>query len=352
MTKEKHLLFYGELPPVSVHGVAISNKINLDILKSAYTTDIIEELALLSEHDKNSLNKIAKQLKNIFRVFSKSVSRSYDYFYLVYSTSFFGSFKTLAAILCFRASNRGKVVLHIHRGDFFNRYYKSLLNKIISRIIFNLSHQIVVLSRSQENEFKIYFRKSYYVLRNTVEYEYGKSDRKRGHHKFICITNYLIEKGIVDLLDVFSRISKTNPEIYLSTYGDFSDSELKESILKYSSKNIWINGLISGSDKFREIANSDCLILPSWNEGQPTVLLEAMSVGTPVIATQTGLIPEMLGFDYPFISVPGDRISLESKIIEFIQYKDMSTVSNMLYERYNESYSQKKHIEMLNNIFG
>jgi glycosyltransferase involved in cell wall biosynthesis len=150
---------------------------------------------------------------------------------------------------------------------------------------------------------------------------------------------------------VFSKLSKMFPEVKLTTFGAFADRELQEDILKFSSDNISINGTIEGKEKFYEIANSDCLILPSWNEGQPIVLLEAMSVGTPVIATKSGLIPEILGNEYPFVSIPGDRISLESKIIQFMHYKDLIQLSRELFERYLKTYSQKKHIEMLKNIF-
>ncbi len=351
MSGERRLLFFGELPPDSIHGIAISNHLNLGWLKSSFSVETIKEYDLLSEHDKISIHKFAKRLKNLFQVFSKSVYRHYDYFYLNYSLSFLGGIKTLLLILSFRISNRGKVVLHIHRGDFFKKYYKLFFNRIISYMIFSLTQKIIVLSNSQKSEFETIYKKTFFVLYNTVEFEFNNPNILRGNNKFIYVSNYLIDKGIIDLLEVFSRLIKMFPGTKLTTYGAFSDTELQEDILKFSSDNICINGMIKGREKFNEIANSDCLILPSWNEGQPTVLLEAMSVGTPVIATQTGLIPDILGEDYPFISIPGDRFSLKSKIIEFMQHEDISHFSNVLYERYIESYSQDKHIEMLKNIF-
>jgi glycosyltransferase involved in cell wall biosynthesis len=351
MIPRKHLLFFGELPPESVHGIAIANQQNLKMLKSSFDVDIIQEFSNLSEHNKVSLRKGVKVVECNFAIISNSIFKKYEYFYLTFSMSTFGSIKTLTAIICFRLFNRGKVVLHLHRGDFFTRFYKNAINRIISKLIIKFSSKIVVLSDNQKSEFEAVFNTPCYILPNTVEIEYPPNLKSRRTFNFIYISNYLIDKGIIELLEVFTKLSKQYQKITLKTYGIFSDKHLKETIMKFNSSKLSIQGPICGIDKFREIAESDCLILPSWNEGQPIILLEAMSVGTPIIVTQVGLIPELLGADYPFFTLPQDISSLEQSMIRFIKQENTDSISQKLKNKYLSIYSQKKHEESLNNIF-
>jgi glycosyltransferase involved in cell wall biosynthesis len=351
MKTRKHLLFFGELPPESIHGIAIANDVNLKILESSFDVDIIKEYSDLSEHGKVSIKKVIEAAKFNFAIISKSIFHKYEYFYLTFSLSTFGSIKTLTAIICFRLFNRGKVVLHLHRGDFFTRFYKNMINIIISKSIIKFSSKIVVLSDNQKSEFKAVFKTPCYALPNTVEIEYPSNLKNRDTFNFIYISNYLIDKGIIDLLEVFTKLSKQYQKITLKTYGIFSDKHLKETMLKFNSSKISIRGPISGIDKFRELAESDCLVLPSWNEGQPIILIEAMSVGTPIIVTYVGLVPELLGDDYPFFTLPGNKDSLEQKMIQFINQENTDSISQKLKNRYLSSYAQIKHEEKLNNIF-
>ena len=351
MNKNNKLLFWGELPPENMHGVSISNRVNLNFLSKNFQIDIIQEENIFHHRGKFSVFKITTFLKSYIIIFEKAFKTRYKYFYLVFSLSTFGGIKTLLAIASFRLLNRGKVVLHIHRGDFFSRFYKGIINKIISKIIFSLAQKVIVLSEITKKEIELVFNKKCYVLYNTVEIEYKSDHKKKQNIKFVYISNYLIDKGILDLLEVFKKLRNQYPEITLVTYGEFSDQHLKQLILSYGSLSIQINDMISGIEKFKIISQADCLILPSWNEGQPIVLLEAMSVGTAVLATKVGLIPDLLGSMYPFLSDPKDQRSLERIIIQFIKSKSINDISKELEEKYNNTYSQRKHSESLFQIF-
>jgi glycosyltransferase involved in cell wall biosynthesis len=262
-----------------------------------------------------------------------------------------GGLKTLFSIISFRIFSRGKVILHIHRGDFILWFRKNLSNRLLAILVIKLAGKIIVLSEIQKIAFNELFSKPVFVLHNTVEYESDHPLTEKTNNHFIYISNYLYEKGIFDLMEVFSRLLTIYPEITLHTYGAFPTTEIKNRILRYNSRNVYVGDVITGEEKFSVIERADCLILPSYNEGEPLILLEAMSVGTPVISTNVGLIPEMLGTDYPFISLPGNQASLEEKIIQFINCRELFQISGRLRERYSSVYSNKIHSLNLSAIF-
>jgi len=351
MSVKRSLLFYGELPPESIHGVAYSNEINLKMLGSIFEIIIIKENSALKSKNPIAIRKIFRRVKDNCLILLNAIQKKFDFFYLTFSISFMGGLKTLFSIICFRLFDSGKVILHIHRGDFNLWYSKSLSNRLLANLVIKLSEKIIVLSEIQKIAFNKIFAKPVFVLHNTVEYEFDNALNEKKNNQFIYISNYLYEKGIFDLMEVFSKLLATYPDITLHTYGAFPTEEIKEKIMRYHNRNISIREVITGKEKFSVIERADCLILPSFNEGEPLVLLEAMSVGTPVISTNVGLIPEMLGTDYPFISLPGDQASLEGKIIQFMNYRYNLQISKKLKERYSLVYSNYIHSLNLKSIF-
>ena len=160
-----------------------------------------------------------------------------------------------------------------------------------------------------------------------------------------------MEKGILDLLETFSKLSDEYPNIELYTYGNTFDPDFMKKIQSFDNKeSIFIHGKIKGKEKFQAIADADCFILPSWNEGQPLVLLEAMSQGTVIVASKVGFVPELLGEDYPFLFEAKNKKDLAQKIVQIIETPNEKW-SDYLLKRFKINYSNRSHSEKLVNIF-
>jgi glycosyltransferase involved in cell wall biosynthesis len=76
-------------------------------------------------------------------------------------------------------------------------------------------------------------------------------------------------------------------------------------------------GVITGvrEDIFSELAEWDLFVLPSREDSFPLAVLEAMSVGLPVVATRVGGIPEQVGLDTGVLVEPGDPNSIVAAIL-------------------------------------
>jgi len=192
------------------------------------------------------------------------------------------------------------------------------------------------------------------VLDNTVSFNYFQWRHKRlfqnGKCNYIFLSNYLEEKGILLLISVFEKL----PSGYkLHCYGNFANKNIEDFLKTSSFKNVVINGPIFNDKKLEAISNADCLILPSFNEGKPLVILEAISVGTPVITFDVGFMSELLPSNYPFLLKNISASVLESAIRNFENYtmEEKVYLSNNLIKYFDANFSVEKHRDDLLNIF-
>ena len=349
------IFFSGELPPESLNGVSYSNASLIKHLKKTHTVIIDKEFVDLKYHKKISLFKAFSFSRRLLNVFKKSYRTNFNFFYIVFSNSLFGAIKTLLIIYTFKLFNlKSKVIIHVHRGDLDKNIKKSFLFKLIFCQLLKTCYKLIVLSNSLADfiSTNLSYKKTIVCLENTVFDEVKIEKFKYSSETISCIyiSNYIEEKGILVLLDSFSDLGSN---FKLNCYGCFSDETLKENILKYESDNIRINGPIYDYEKFSIISKSDLLILPSYNEGKPIVLLESMMLGTPFIASNVGYIKELVNSTYPFLLDKIEKDSLTKMIKKFasLSSSEKNLLSKFLSERYTDKYCNNIYFEKINQIF-
>ncbi len=134
----------------------------------------------------------------------------------------------------------------------------------------------------------------------------------------LYVGNLKKEKGCLDLLNAFVQIAPKQPKLKLYIAGTgVMQKTMKERAAQAGLENrVVFLGKIN-HDKLRHWYNAaDLVSLPSYNEGVPNVLLEAMACGTPVIATRVGGIPEVVEDHTGLLSPAGDTAALEKNLHE------------------------------------
>lgn len=113
--------------------------------------------------------------------------------------------------------------------------------------------------------------------------------------RLIMVGRLSAEKGIAGLLEALAAVEpEVRPQLAIVGDGPFR-TDLDRSVDQLELGNdVTFLGRLAEADTLREIAVSDVLVLPSFMEGLPIVLMEALALGKPVIATRVAGIPELV----------------------------------------------------------
>ena len=100
-------------------------------------------------------------------------------------------------------------------------------------------------------------------------------------------------KGTYDLVDAVARLAPDFPDLRLTVAGDGDLEDLRRHAEAAGvADRLDIPGWIDAETRRRFIASASVLALPSYHEGLPMAVLEAMAAGLPVVATPVGGIPD------------------------------------------------------------
>ena len=118
----------------------------------------------------------------------------------------------------------------------------------------------------------------------------------RTRPRIICVGRLSPEKGQLGLLEAFADVRARGSDAELVLVGDGPDRERIERAIaeRGLSGAVQLRGRLAEPETLKEIANSDVLVLASFMEGLPVVLMEAMALGLPVVAPNLTGIPELV----------------------------------------------------------
>ena len=113
---------------------------------------------------------------------------------------------------------------------------------------------------------------------------------------FVCVGRLSAQKGQMVLIQAFAELLKSRPEAKLVFVGDGElRHEIEAMIDSYGiGESVTISGYVSEEMVRKYIAESRAMVLPSFAEGLPMVIMEAFAVGRPVISTYVAGIPELV----------------------------------------------------------
>ena len=128
------------------------------------------------------------------------------------------------------------------------------------------------------------------------------------------------EKGLRELLDAMATLAPQRPKLQLALVGEGPmRAELDAKVAADPTLRVHLPGAQGPHEVARWMAASDLVTLPSYSEGHPNVLVEALACGRPVVATPVGGIPEVVDADCGLLVAARDPVALAAGLRDALE---------------------------------
>lgn len=214
------------------------------------------------------------------------------------------------------------VILHLH-GSEMKPFYQSQPGFLKARIRSHLEKatRVLVLSESWRTFVSgIAPAARIIVMPNYVALPPVANPALKTARQILFLGLVGERKGVFDLIPAFVRVHESYPDAHLVIGGNGEVERAAALIREYGLEDaISLAGWIDGDRKNMLLAQSAIYILPSYNEGLPMSVLEAMAAGLAVVTTRVGGIPELItdGEDGLLVEA-GDRDAIADALIRLL----------------------------------
>lgn len=241
----------------------------------------------------------------------------------------------------------GLKVVFTHHGPDYDRQkwgvFAKFILKLGERLAVKYADEVIVISNVINELIKHkYGRKDAHLIYNGVEpfsankldpLPYFSRHKLEPRQYIVAVGRFVEEKGFHDLINAYE---KTSQKIKLVIIGDADhptkySEELKSAVK--DNENIHLTGFIKGDELSSIFSHAATFVMPSYHEGLPIALLEAMSYSLPVIISDIPANKEV-GLDKDSYFKTGSVNDL-AQLLEYSFLKEFSAIN---YSKYLENY--------------
>lgn len=218
-----------------------------------------------------------------------------------------------------------KVILHIHGGGF--RDYYNTNPKWIKKILDKSDCVIALTEKWREFFTETVGCHKVEVVNNVIEEPVIKKIKKSNELLNILFLGFLVDKkGIFDLVDMIAEHKdELNGKILLHIGGSGELDRLNNIVNEFHlEKLVKYEGWVVSDKKIELLNLCDVFFLPSYVEGLPISILEAMSYGKIVVSTPVGGIPDLLNDNNGYLIKPGDKDAMFSTVMDIISNRALA----------------------------
>ncbi len=237
-------------------------------------------------------------------------------------------------------------------------YISTIVSSLLIHFSLILADKLILYSRGlvREGRFEKFASKTIIAHRHFVDFKIFKINKRLSDRSNLIgyVGRLSAEKGVVPFLNAASILLETRDDYNFEIYGDGELRMLLDDTIlsKKLQSRVKIKGWIPHHELPKILNELKLLIIPSYTEGLPNILLEAMACGTPVLATPVGAIPDIIeNKQNGFLLASNDPEHIAKKILELISNQSLlQKVTSAAYLNVREAFNEKIVLESYCNI--
>jgi glycosyltransferase involved in cell wall biosynthesis len=165
-------------------------------------------------------------------------------------------------------------------------------------------------------------------------------------------------KGIRELVQAFARVVREFPSARLRVTGRIQDTEYFRETARLAEETCPAGSVefceaVPQEELARQMTEASVFVLPSFSEGLPRVVFEAMATGTPAIGSRAGGIPELIEDGVTgWLVPPGDVDALAEKILWSLRHPSEARAMGEKARQFaREVMTPEKYVEGYRQLF-
>lgn len=272
-------------------------------------------------------------------------------------TSFGASFYRKAVFFLLSECMHIPLVNHIHGAE-FDKFYQnaSAWKRRLVAWIYRKAAATIVLSESWKSAVEeIVGDKPVVVLNNFTVMDTALTPYGERLDEIVFMGEVGKRKGAYDLPKIAQLVSRAYPNVRFNICGNGDVEQVRQRMDELGLQAVVnLTGWIDGDAKLDYLRKGRIFLLPTYNEGQPMAILEAMGYGMPIVSTLVGGIPELVvQEDNGYLHKAGDCEGIASSLLKLLGDRSLAeriSEANLL--KIQTGYTLDVFIARLNEIYG
>lgn len=248
------------------------------------------------------------------------------------------------------------VVNHIHGAEFEPFYKKASEGKrrLIKRV-YNNCTRLIVLSKEWKTLIgqivpadKIDILENYCILPDAIDL------KKKKPGQILFLGELGERKGCFLIPDILEQVKRSYPDACMVMAGDGQMQQVKEAFAKKGLEaSVTFSGWVRAEEKQKLLEESEVFLFPTYYEGMPMAVLEAMSYGLGIVTTNVGGIPRLIIPNQTgYIEAVGEIEKMAKDVVKLLQNEELCRqLGAQARELAAKHYSLDTHLKRLEKIY-